>query len=140
MYGCVPCVFLVPTEAEGCARTLGTAVMNRCESPWRCWEPNLSPLQGKVSLKDLLIYSMYMSALFSCALEESIRSTRDGCEPPCGCWELNSGPLEKQPVLLTSDSALQPLYNPLYYFIQIPDFFYLLLFFFLKNKSLREIK
>jgi hypothetical protein len=32
----------------------------------------------------------------------------DGCEPPCGCWELNSGPLEGQPLLLTSEPALQP--------------------------------
>jgi hypothetical protein len=32
----------------------------------------------------------------------------DGCEPPCGCWELNSGPLEKQSVLLTTKSSLQP--------------------------------
>ena len=32
----------------------------------------------------------------------------DGCEPPCGCWELNLGPLQKQHVLLTTDSSLQP--------------------------------
>jgi hypothetical protein len=32
---------------------------------------------------------------------------KDICEPPCGCWELNSGPLE-QPVLLTTEPALQP--------------------------------
>ncbi|CAO2602305.1 hypothetical protein LEMLEM_LOCUS11148 [Lemmus lemmus] len=40
--------------------------------------------------------------------EDGTRSHYDGCEPPCGCWELNSGPLEKQPVLLTTESFLQP--------------------------------
>ena len=33
----------------------------------------------------------------------------DGCELPCGCWESNPGPLEEQPVLLTTEPALQPL-------------------------------
>lgn len=33
----------------------------------------------------------------------------DGCELPYGRWELNSGPLEEpRPVLLTSESFLQP--------------------------------
>ena len=38
----------------------------------------------------------------------------DSCEPPCGCWELNPGPLEEQPVLLTTEPALQPQF-PAYY-------------------------
>lgn len=29
-------------------------------------------------------------------------------EPPHGCLELDSGPLEKHPVLLTTESFLQP--------------------------------
>ena len=33
---------------------------------------------------------------------------KDGYEPPCSCWKLNSGPQEEQPVLLTSESSLQP--------------------------------
>ena len=32
---------------------------------------------------------------------------RDGCEPPSGCWESTSGLLE-EPVLLSSESSLQP--------------------------------
>lgn len=32
---------------------------------------------------------------------------RGSCKPP-GCWELNSSCLEKHPVLLTSESCLQP--------------------------------
>jgi hypothetical protein len=34
--------------------------------------------------------------------------TVDGYEPPRVCWGLNSGPLKEQPVLLTSELALQP--------------------------------
>uniref|UniRef100_A0A8C6RLL5 Protocadherin alpha 12 n=1 Tax=Nannospalax galili TaxID=1026970 RepID=A0A8C6RLL5_NANGA len=30
--------------------------------------------------------------------------------PPCGCWEWNVGPLQEQSVLLTAESALQPLF------------------------------
>ena len=32
----------------------------------------------------------------------------DGGDPPSGCWGLNSGPLEEQPVLLTTETPLQP--------------------------------
>ena len=32
----------------------------------------------------------------------------DGCELPCGCWQLDLGPLQEQPVLLTTESSLQP--------------------------------
>jgi hypothetical protein len=32
----------------------------------------------------------------------------NSCQPSCGCWELNLGPLEEQPVLLTTESSLQP--------------------------------
>jgi hypothetical protein len=28
---------------------------------------------------------------------------------PCGYWELNSGPREEQPLLLTTEPALQPV-------------------------------
>jgi hypothetical protein len=31
-----------------------------------------------------------------------------GYKSPCGCWELNLGPLEEQPVLLTTETPLQP--------------------------------
>ena len=53
---------------------------------------------------------MYVStlSLSSNTSEEAIGSITDGCEPPCGCWELNSGPLEKQSVLLTAETSLQP--------------------------------
>jgi hypothetical protein len=43
----------------------------------------------------------------------------DGCESPWGCWELNSGPLKEQSVLLTSETALQPLLFNLLYWVQI---------------------
>jgi hypothetical protein len=43
----------------------------------------------------------------------------DGCESPCGSWELNSRPLEEQPVLLTTESSLQPLWTLL-----IPSVYY----------------
>jgi hypothetical protein len=54
---------------------------------------------------------MYMSILLlsSDTPEEGINSITDGCEPPCGFWDLNSGPLEKQSVLLTTESSLQPV-------------------------------
>ena len=32
----------------------------------------------------------------------------NGYELRCGCWELNLGPLEDQPVLLTTETFLQP--------------------------------
>lgn len=32
----------------------------------------------------------------------------DGCEPSCGCWESSPDPLPQQPVLLTTEPALQP--------------------------------
>jgi hypothetical protein len=48
-------------------------------------------------------------SLSSNTAEESIGdSITDGCELPFGCWELNSGPLKEQPVLLTTESSLQP--------------------------------
>jgi hypothetical protein len=54
---------------------------------------------------------MYMSALAACTppcQKMASAPITDGCEPPYSCWELNSGPLEEQPVLLTSEPALQP--------------------------------
>lgn len=32
----------------------------------------------------------------------------DGCELTWGCWGLNPGPLEKQLILLTTQSSIQP--------------------------------
>jgi hypothetical protein len=61
--------------------------------------------------KDLFIY--YLNTILPACVSASQKSSpdliMDGCELPCGCWELNSGPLEKQSVLLTSESSLQPL-------------------------------
>lgn len=37
------------------------------------------------------------------------RTITDGCGPPRGSWELNSRCLEKQPIVLTAESSLQPL-------------------------------
>ena len=34
----------------------------------------------------------------------------DSCKPPGGCWELNLGLLEKQPVLLSAEPSLHPLF------------------------------
>jgi hypothetical protein len=34
----------------------------------------------------------------------------DSYKQPCRCWELNHDPLEEQPVLLTSEPPLQPLF------------------------------
>ena len=56
---------------------------------------------------------MYMSALSACTPACQKRAPElitDGCKPPYGCWDLNSGPLQKQPVLLTNEPSLQPLY------------------------------
>jgi hypothetical protein len=39
----------------------------------------------------------------------------DDYEPSCGCWELNSGSPEEQPVLLTAELSLKPLYLFLMY-------------------------
>lgn len=33
----------------------------------------------------------------------------DSCESPRGCWESNLCPMEEQPMLLTTESSLQPL-------------------------------
>jgi hypothetical protein len=33
------------------------------------------------------------------------------CELPCGCWELNLDPLEEQPVFLTTEPTLWPLFD-----------------------------
>jgi hypothetical protein len=41
----------------------------------------------------------------------------DSGELPCGSWELNLDPLEKQSVLLTSESSLQPTLKFLKQFI-----------------------
>lgn len=35
---------------------------------------------------------------------------KGGCEPPHGSQELNLGPLKEQPMPLTSEPPLQPLY------------------------------
>jgi hypothetical protein len=37
----------------------------------------------------------------------------NNCKPLCGCWVSHPGPLE-QPVLLTTESSLQPLLNAFY--------------------------
>jgi hypothetical protein len=34
----------------------------------------------------------------------------DNCMLPCGCWELNPSPLEEQPVLISTEPSLQPLF------------------------------
>jgi hypothetical protein len=44
---------------------------------------------------------------------------RDGCEPPCGCWKENLDPVEKQPVLLTAGSSLQPCPFPLELYVLV---------------------
>lgn len=48
--------------------------------------------------------------------------TDDG-ELPCGHWGPNLGPMQKQHVLLTTQSSLQPLYSPpnQYYRMQRPN-------------------
>ena len=54
-----------------------------------------------------------MSAVSACmplCQKRASDPTIDGCEPPCDCWELNSDPLEEQPVLLTAEPFLQPLF------------------------------
>lgn len=33
----------------------------------------------------------------------------DSCVLSCGCWESNTDPLEEQPMLLTTETSLQPL-------------------------------
>jgi hypothetical protein len=35
----------------------------------------------------------------------------DGCELPCGCWESNPGPLQEQPMLLTTELALDFIFK-----------------------------
>ena len=55
---------------------------------------------------------MYVCAWCLKRPEEGVSSPRigvtDSCEPSCGSWELNPGPLKEQPVLLNSESHLQP--------------------------------
>jgi hypothetical protein len=49
---------------------------------------------------------------YSCLQTQQKRASdpiTDGCEPLCGCRKLNSGPLEDQPVLLATESSLQPI-------------------------------
>jgi hypothetical protein len=63
--------------------------------------------------KRFIIYFRYMSALSAytpvCQKRASDHIT-DDCELPCGCWELNSGPLVEQPVLLTTEPSVQPIW------------------------------
>lgn len=40
-------------------------------------------------------------------------------ELPCGGWELNPAPLEEQPLLLTSESSLQPEKDCLFFKIAL---------------------
>lgn len=56
---------------------------------------------------------MYVCAV--CVLGEGTGQKRtadalekDSCEPRCASWTQNHGPVEKQPVLLSSESSLQP--------------------------------
>ena len=63
--------------------------------------------------KDLFIDFMYISALSACTpvcQKRVLDPIIDGFEPPWNCWELNSGPLGEWPMLLTSESSLQPLH------------------------------
>ena len=57
-------------------------------------------------LSILLIY--YICSVLTACQKRVPDLVTDGCEPPCGCWEMNSGSLEEQPVLLTSETSLQP--------------------------------
>ena len=41
----------------------------------------------------------------------------DTCVLLCGYWELNPGPLEDQPVLLTAEPSLQPLFTHFHTFL-----------------------
>lgn len=53
-----------------------------------------------------------MSALSSCLPPCQKRVSYldiDACNLSCDCLELNSVPLDKQPVLLSAESSLQPL-------------------------------
>ena len=70
---------------------------------------------------DIFLWLICIScALLLClhtCLCEGVRSpgtgVTDRCEVPCGCWELNPGSLQEQPVLLTAEPSLQPLYKHL---------------------------
>lgn len=60
-----------------------------------------------------VFYCMYVCAV--CVLGEGTGQKRtadalekDSCEPRCASWTQNHGPVEKQPVLLSSESSLQP--------------------------------
>jgi len=54
---------------------------------------------------------------------EGVRSPVTGiidiCEGLYECWDLNLGTLEEQPVLLTTESFLQPWYNLFFFFINL---------------------
>lgn len=43
----------------------------------------------------------------------------DCSELPCGCWESNSPPLEEQPLFLSAEPLLQPLYFCFYLYISM---------------------
>jgi hypothetical protein len=68
--------------------------------------------KGAVCLEGLrFIYSVYLPACMSAGQKRAADLFIDGSEPSCGCRELNLEPQEKQPVLLTSDPFLQPLFG-----------------------------
>jgi hypothetical protein len=45
---------------------------------------------------------------------EGVRSpgtgVTDSCKLPCGCWKLNPSALEEQPMLLTAEPSVKPLF------------------------------
>ena len=63
-----------------------------------------------IFFKDLFIYHVYriLPGYMPAGQKMAPNIIIDGYKLPCGCWELNSGPPEDQPMLLTSEPALQP--------------------------------
>ena len=55
----------------------------------------------------LLLYVHWCHVCLRAGVKSPGTRVTDSCELPCGYWEPNLRPLEEQPVLLTTESALQ---------------------------------
>jgi hypothetical protein len=69
------------------------------------------------SVFEYFVY-MYVYAPCACLVPERARrqhhisgtGATESCESLCRCWNVNLGPVEEQPVLLTTELALQLLW------------------------------
>lgn len=96
---------------------------------WREQPQDLS--LGTLSLfnifKNYIILSVLMFCLHMCLClicvsggcsNQKMAFDPNSWELPCECWDLKLGPLKKQPMLLRTESSLQPMSTSFYVYVQ----------------------